>query len=665
MRSKGMPQSIEQLTEPSEHVIGGPPRELMVAEPPPAAAPLTIPRPAEDAAKPSSAGPANANRPGETRPDLPQTQAFVTDVEALSRNVARWIEESGNVVAAYLKPRAEGRKPQSVFSEEAAEAIKSIGQVAEHWMSDPQRAVRAQTELSTRMLDLWGSTLRRLTGEQTSPVAKIDASDKRFADPEWTSSPIFDFLRQAYSITTDWATRMADEAQGLDPHTQAKARFWIKQVASALSPSNFPATNPELLRETLKQNGENLVRGMHLLAEDIAAGKGELRIRQSDTSKFELGVNMAVTPGKVIFRNELHELIQYSPTTETVFKRPLLIVPPWINKYYVLDLNPEKSFIRWAVSQGLTVFVISWVNPNEQHRDKSFESYMREGIFEALTNIEKATGEKQVAAVGYCVGGTLLSVSLAYMGQVGDERINSATLFATQVDFRDPGDLQVFIDEAQVSAIEAQMAETGYLDGSKMANAFNMLRPNDLIWSYVVNNYIKGKTPTPFDLLTWNSDSTRMTEANHSYYLRNCYLHNNLTKGEMIIGGRRLSLKDVTIPVYHLATREDHIAPAKSVFVGSRYFGGPGRYVLAGSGHIAGVVNPPSKAKYQYWLGPDVATDFDDWLHRADEYPGTWWLDWIDWIAAQSPDRVPARVPGEGPLKPLCDAPGTYVKVRY
>jgi polyhydroxyalkanoate synthase len=666
MRSKVTPQSIERLTEPTEHVIGARPRESMAIEPA-AASPQTIPRAAGNPAQPSAADAARPRRPGDTAPglELPQTQAFVTDVEALSRNVARWIEESGKVVAAYLKPREEGRKPQSVFSEEAAEAVRSIGQLAEHWMSDPQRALRAQTELSTRMLDLWGNTLRRLSGEQPSPVAEIDASDKRFADPEWTSSPIFDFLRQAYSITTDWATRMANEAQGLDPHTQAKARFWINQIASALSPSNFPATNPELLRETLKQNGENLVRGMHLLAEDIAAGKGELRIRQSDTSKFELGVNTATTPGKVIFRNELHELIQYSPTTETVFKRPLLIVPPWINKYYVLDLNPEKSFIRWAVSQGLTVFVISWVNPNEQHRHKSFESYMREGIFEALTNIEKVTGENKVAAVGYCVGGTLLSVSLAYMAQVGDERISSATLFATQVDFRDPGDLQVFIDEAQIAAIESQMAETGYLDGSKMANAFNMLRPNDLIWSYVVNNYIRGKTPTPFDLLTWNSDSTRMTEANHSYYLRNCYLHNNLTKGDMIIGGRRLNLKDVKIPIYDLATREDHIAPAKSVFVGSRYFGGPVRYVLAGSGHIAGVVNPPNKAKYQYWLGPDSTANFDDWLHRAKEHPGTWWPDWIEWIAAQSPDRVAARVPGEGSLKPLCDAPGTYVKVRY
>jgi polyhydroxyalkanoate synthase len=643
---------------------------------PAAQTPPPLPLSSEAGLPPAAAGPTPAagngpspQTPRTAAPEGPansdQSEAVAPDVEALSRNVARMIEESGKVVAAYLKPREEGRSPQSVFSEEAAEAVKSIGQVAEHWMSDPQRAVRAQTELSTRMLELWGNTFRRMAGEPTAAPSKPDTSDKRFADPEWSSSPIFDFLRQAYSITTDWANRLAVEAEGLDPHTRDKAKFWIRQIASALSPSNFPATNPELLRETLKQNGENLVRGMHFLAEDIAAGKGELRIRQSDTSKFELGVNMATTPGKVIFRNDLHELIQYSPTTETVFKRPLLIVPPWINKYYVLDLNADKSFVRWAVSQGLTVFVISWVNPDERHRHKSFESYMREGVLEALTQIEKATGESVVTAIGYCVGGTLLSVTLAYMAQVRDQRIESATLFATQVDFRDPGDLKVFVDENQVRAIEAQMAESGYLDGAKMANAFNMLRPNDLIWTYVVNNYLKGKAPTAFDLLTWNSDSTRMTEANHSFYLRNCYLNNNLTKGDMVIGNRRLNLKDVTIPIYNLATREDHIAPARSVFTGSLYFGGPVRYVLAGSGHIAGVVNPPSKAKYQYWTGPDKAADLDDWLHRATEHPGTWWTDWLNWIAEQSPERVPARIVGAGALKPLCDAPGTYVKVRY
>jgi len=339
-------------------------------------------------------------------------------------------------------------------------------------------------------------------------------------------------------------------------------------------------------------------------------------------------------------------------------------VPPWINKFYVLDLNPEKSFIRWAVAQGLTVFVVSWVNPDERHADKDFEAYMREGIFAALDAIEQATGERQVSAIGYCVGGTLLSVALAYMAAKGDERIASATLFAAQVDFRDPGDLKVFVDELQLKTIAEQMAAKGYLEGAQMANAFNMLRPNDLIWSYYVNNYLKGKEPPAFDLLVWNSDSTRMPAANHMFYLRNCYLENNLTQGRMEIAGVKLDLSKVTIPVYSLAAREDHIAPAKSVFVGAQFFGGPVRYVLAGSGHIAGVVNPADQAKYQYWTGGPPEGEFEDWLAAAKEIPGSWWRDWIDWIASQAPEKVPARPPGGGKLAPLADAPGDYVRVK-
>jgi polyhydroxyalkanoate synthase len=435
-------------------------------------------------------------------------------------------------------------------------------------------------------------------------------------------------------------------------------------MTAALSPANFLATNPELLRETLASGGENLIRGATLLAEDLDAGHGMLKIRQSDASKFTLGVNMAVTPGKVVYRNDLIELIQYAPTTETVVKRPLLIVPPWINKFYILDLNAEKSFVRWAVAQGLTVFLISWVNPDARHRDKDFFAYAKEGIFAALDAIEQATGETQVTGIGYCVGGTLLAATLAYMGQAGDRRMSSATFFAAQTDFTDPGDLKVFVDEKQVSALEAQMAKTGYLDGAMMATAFNMLRPTDLIWSYVVNNYIRGRQPAAFDLLTWNADSTRMTAANHSYYLRNCYLENRLAKGEMVMGNRRLSLADVTIPIYNLATREDHIAPAKSVFAGAKLFGGEMRYVLAGSGHIAGVINPPTKPKYHYWTGPQPEGSFEDWLQEAREHPGSWWPDWLDWLLAQAPDRVPAaaREPGAGPLPALCDAPGTYVR---
>ncbi len=445
----------------------------------------------------------------------------------------------------------------------------------------------------------------------------------------------------------------------MDPHVRDKARFYLLQVTAALSPSNFVGTNPELLRMTLQESGENLVRGLKMMAEDIQAGKGNLRIRQSDARAFKLGVNMAITPGKVIFRNELIELIQYEPSTPEVYRRPLLIVPPWINKFYILDLNPEKSFIRWAVAQGLTVFVISWVNPDERLADKGFEAYMREGILAALDCVEQATGERAVTAIGYCVGGTLLAATLAYMAAVGDDRVKSATFFTTQIDFTDAGDLKVFVDAEQLREVEEKMVEHGYLEGSSMAQAFNMLRPSDLIWSYYVNNYLKGKEPMPFDLLAWNSDSTRMPAANHKFYLRHCYLQNDLSNGRIVLGGKILDLKKVTIPIYELASKEDHIAPARSVFTGAKCFGGLVRYVMAGSGHIAGVVNPPAKPKYQFLSGGPPKDDFESWVATAKETPGSWWPDWAQWVTSQAPEKVPSRKPGEGKLKALCDAPGS------
>ena len=419
------------------------------------------------------------------------------------------------------------------------------------------------------------------------------------------------------------------------------------------------------MRDTLSENAENLVRGMKMLAEDIEAGGGYLKLRQSDASKFAVGKNLATTPGKVIYQNDLMQLIQYSPATEQVLKRSLLIIPPWINKFYILDLNPEKSFIKWCVDQGLTVFVISWVNPDARQAAKSFEEYMREGPLEALDVIRDITGEESVHAIGYCVGGTLMAVTLAWMAAKGDTRIASATFFAAQVDFTYAGDLMVFVDEDQLKTLERNMAERGYLEGKKMANAFNMLRSNDLIWPYVISNYLKGKQPYPFDLLYWNSDSTRMPAANHAFYLRNCYLDNKLSKGQMVIDNIRLDLGKVTVPVYNLATREDHIAPAKSAFLGSKFFGGPVKYVLAGSGHIAGVVNPPGKkVKYQYWTGDDPLGSLDKWIEKATEHPGSWWPDWIAWIKQQDSATVLARQPGSAKYQPIEDAPGSYVKVR-
>jgi len=586
------------------------------------------------------------------------------DIEAFAKNLARMVEEGGKALAAYLKPRETGQI-ESGPSDELADMVKTIGEVAEYWLSDPHRAVELQSRLGQAYLELWATAAKRLAGEAVPPVVAPDAKDRRFTDPEWSSNQFFDFIKQAYLLSTHWADDLVKGAEGLDPHTRQKAEFYVKQVANALSPSNFVLTNPELLRETLSSNAENLARGMHMLAEDITAGGGDLKIRQSDAANFEVGRNLATTPGKVILQNDLMQLIQYAPSTPTVLKTPLLIVPPWINKFYVLDLTPEKSFIKWCVDQGLTVFVISWVNPDARLAHMGFEDYMRLGPLAALDAIELATGEKKVHTIGYCVGGTLLSITLAYTAAKDDRRIASTTLFAAQVDFTHAGDLKVFVDEEQLDALEKRMAERGYLEGKKMANAFNLLRSNDLIWPYVIDNYLRGKTPMPFDLLYWNSDATRIPATNHAFYLRQCYLNNALARGKMAIGGVTLDLAKVKAPLYNLATREDHIAPAKSAFLGSKLFGGPVKFVLSGSGHIAGVVNPPSKGKYQYWTGGKAgAGTLDAWLKNAAEHPGSWWPDWIKWIKAQGAAQVKPRKPGGGKLKPIEDAPGSYVKVK-
>ncbi|MEI2734832.1 MAG: class I poly(R)-hydroxyalkanoic acid synthase [Rhodoblastus sp.] len=618
-----------------------------------------MPKPAPKAAAPSATPRVETSHAHEGEP----VAATIPNFEKLAQNVSRMMTEGSRVMAAYMRPLEAGANPHNATNE-IVDAVRSLGKVAEYWLKDPARTIEAQTAISAKFIDLWGNTLRRMVGEHVEPVVPYDQRDKRFADPQWRESPIFDFLRQAYSLTVDWANDMVARDEELDTLSRAKAGFYVRQLASALSPSNFVGTNPELLRTTFKEEGENLVRGLNMLAEDIEAGRGTLRLRQSDSTKFKLGENMAISPGKVVWRNDLIELIQYAPATEKVYKRPLLIVPPWINKFYILDLNPEKSFIKWCVDQGLTVFVVSWVNPDGRHRDKGFDAYMREGIFEALEAVKTITGERQVSTIGYCVGGTLMAVTLAYMAAIGDDRIASTTLFTTQVDFTDPGELKVFTDANTIRNVEADMAQTGFLDGSRMANAFNMLRPTDLIWSYVVNNYIKGQAPMAFDLLTWNSDSTRMTQANHSFYLRECYLKNSLAKGEMVVDGVKLDMGKVTIPIYDLAAREDHIAPARSAFNGAKLFGGPVRYVMAGSGHIAGVVNPPYKPKYQYWTGAKPEGAFEDWVKAAKETPGSWWPDWLEWMKANAPEMVPAREPGGGKLPTLGDAPGEYVKIR-
>src|SRR4030081_2483802 len=584
--------------------------------------------------------------------------------EAFAMNLAKAMESSGQALAAYLKPRDDG-EPRDKPPSEIGEVIKTFSTVADYWLSDQTRATELQMKLGKAYLDLWGSSMRRLVGEQAPPAIEPAPRDKRFADPEWKSNQFFDFVKQVYLLSAQWAQDLVHNAEGLDPHVRKKAEFYVQQITNALAPSNFVLTNPEIFRETLASNGDNLVRGRKMLAEDIEAGHGTLRIRQSDPPNLAVGVNMATTPGKVIFQNELMQLIQYQPTTENVLRTPLMIVPPWINKIYILDLNPEKSFINWCVDQGITVFVIYWVNPDKSLGAKTFDDYMKEGPLAAMHAIEQATGELKVHTMGYCVGGTLLASTLAWLAEKRRVRVTSATFLAAQVDFTNAGDLLVFVDEDQICALERDMKTSGVLEGSKMAMAFNMLRSNDLIWSYVVSNYLKGKAPSAFDLLHWNSDATRMPAANHSFYLRNCYLENRLSTGSMVLDNTLLDLSKVKVPVYNLATKEDHIAPAESVLYGSQFFGGPVKYVLSGSGHIAGVVNPPASGKYQFWTNDNIKdVTLADCLKGATEHKGSWWPDWRAWLETIDAETVPARAVGTGALPAIGEAPGSLGRGR-
>jgi len=590
-------------------------------------------------------------------------QVYANQVEALARNMVRLFDQGAKAFSALAeRSGSNGQGPYSMASE-AGEAAKSLGEIARHWVTEPGKFAAAQGELFKSYADLWGRSFRRFLGEEVEPVVVPEPGDNRFKDPDWSNGQFFDFWKQSYLITSRWAEDLTRNTEGVDEKTRKKALFYLNQMLAAFSPSNFPLTNPEVVRTTLATNAENLVQGMTHFVEDLGQSKDLLRISQTDLSAFEIGRNLAVTPGKVVFQNDLIQLIQYAPATDEVYARPLLIVPPWINKYYILDLVPEKSFVKWAVEQGFTVFLVSWVNPDARLAQKTFEDYMHEGILAAIDAVIRQTGSPKINALGYCVGGTLLAATLAFMAAKGDDRVASASFLAAQVDFSEAGDLLVFIDDTQLKALEEMMAEQGYLDGSRMAAVFNMLRPRDLIWPYVVNNYLLGKKPFPFDLLFWNADSTRLPAANHAFYLREFYHLNRLAKGEMQLGGVRLDLSRVTIPIYELFTKEDHIAPAASVLRGSRLFGGPVRHVMAGSGHIAGVVNPPAKTKYQFWTnGP--ADSLQEWMATAAEMEGSWWPDWASWLAHHSGAKVPAPDPSGGPLWAIEDAPGSYVKSR-
>jgi polyhydroxyalkanoate synthase len=583
------------------------------------------------------------------------TSFRLPDPALVSRTMSDVAERSQRIVADFLKRQAD--QPGEADPMHIGNAFLDM---TTRLMTNPAKLMQAQIGFWQDYLTLWGNTARRLMGEPAPAVIAEDQKDKRFKDEAWRDNEVFDFIRQSYLLSARYMHGLVHDAEGMDEKTAQKVDFYTRQFVDAMSPTNFALTNPEVLRRTAETGGENLLKGLSNLLTDLERGQGNLRIRMTDESKFKVGENIAVTPGKIVYQNDLMQLIQYTPTTAKVLKRPLLILPPWINKYYILDLRPKNSFIRWAVDQGHTVFVVSWVNPNERLAEKGFEDYMLEGPYAALDAIEKATGEKSVNAIGYCLGGTLLSATLAHMAVKRDTRIKSATFFTTMVDFAEAGELGVFIDEEQLKALEAKMQKRGFLEGREMATTFNMLRANDLIWSFVVNNYLLGQDPFPFDLLYWNDDSTRMPARMHSFYLRRMYQQNDLIKpGGIELLGVKLDLRKIKLPTYILSTREDHIAPWASTYRATQTYAGDIRFVLAASGHIAGVVNPPDAGKYSHWVNTELPADPEAWLAGSTELAGSWWPDWQRWVTGQDPAQVPARPPKNA----IEDAPGSYVKV--
>lgn len=532
--------------------------------------------------------------------------------------------------------------------------------------SDPDRLLKAQMEFAKNWMNLWQESAKRFMGQPAADLYPPDKKDKRFKSPQWHESALFDFIRQSYLMTSHWMMKVAHDTKGLDDDTRRKVEFYTKQFADAMAPSNFLLTNPEVLQATLDSKGENLVRGFQNLLEDLERGQGQLKISTTDYDAFTLGKNIATTPGQVVYQNDLIQLIQYEPTTDKAFKTPLLIVPPWINKYYILDLRPENSLIRWLVEQGHTVFVVSWVNPDRKLSGKTFEDYMKEGILDALTQIEKATGEAKANVMGYCIGGTLLATALAWLAAQGqDHRIESATFMTTLIDFKEAGDIRVFIDDAQITTIEKDMRQKGYFDSRNLKDTFSLLRANDMIWTFVVNNYLLGKEPFPFDLLYWNDDSTNMPGEMHSFYLRNMYRDNKLVKpGAITLGGVPIDIGAIKTPAYFLSTKDDHIAPWQATYHATQLLGGPVTFTLSGSGHVAGVINAPQANKYSYWTADKNPSTADEWMDKATQHNGSWWPHWNEWVQPHTGGQVPARHPGDKGLKIIEPAPGSYVKMK-
>jgi polyhydroxyalkanoate synthase len=583
----------------------------------------------------------------------PDPAETVARLEALGRRYRRALE-------ILLERQAEGADLQIPDPGVVAATMRRVGEAL---LADPAGLVEANLHYFEQMAEIGRRQLQRLAGDPVEPLVVPERSDRRFKDEAWSDDIVFDFLKQSYLVSSRWMKEVVGAAKGLDPHTRAKAEFYARQITDALAPSNFPHTNPVVLREAYATHGESLLRGLENLVGDLE--RGDLRIRSSRDELFEVGANLATTAGAVILENDLMQLIQYAPTTEQVLRRPLLIVPPWINKYYILDLRPQNSFVRWAVGQGFTVFLISWANPGPELAHKTFDDYLSEGPMAAMAAIERVTGERDLLLIGYCLGGTLTACLLAWLAARSDDRIKAATFLTTMTDFADPGDLGVFIDDEQLTLIEQHMARRGYLEAAYMQRVFSLLRANDLIWTFAVNNYLLGREPPPFDLLYWNADGTRMPHMMHRFYLRHMYERNLLVEpGGITLLGEPMELGRIRVPAYFLSTREDHIAPWKATYRGARRFGGPVRFVLGGSGHIAGVVNPPSSAKYGFWTNGRRPASPEAWLEGASLHDGSWWPDWSAWATRRGGRRVAARPPGGGALEPIERAPGRFVRSR-
>ena len=589
-----------------------------------------------------------------------QTASPPFDPEAMAERMQAIAVKSQAVVQEFLMNRPEIAHLGMGDPGQVSQAFFDLGT---KMAADPSSILSAQIDFWMQGLNMWAQATRRLLGDETAPPPPPPVADKRFKNPEWSENAVFSYIRDSYLLSARAILSSVRGVKGLDAETARKVEFYTKQYVDAMAPSNFVATNPEVLAKTFETGGENLLNGLKNLLDDLQRGKGRLSVTMTDMDAFKLGENIATTPGKVVFQNEMIQLIQYTPTTETVRRTPLLIIPPWINKFYVLDLQPKNSFIRWCVSQGHTVFVVSWINPDESLRDKNFEDYMLEGPIAAMDAIERATGERQINAVGYCLGGTLLASTMGWLAAKGDDRVKSATYFVTLVDFTTVGEMSVFIDEEQVKVLEARMNEKGYLEAHDMAQSFNMLRANDLIWSFVVANYLLGKEPVPFDLLYWNADATRMPAAMQSFYLRNMYNENNLQKpGGITLAGEPIDLRKITSPTFILGTKEDHIAPWVSAYKATQLYGGPVEFVLSASGHMAGVISAPG-SKYGHWTNTSNPPTADEWFKTATPGQSSWWPHWNDWISPMSGGDVAPRTPGDG-LSIIEDAPGSYVKVR-